>query len=667
MIKQAASQHPHGLTKLQHRLLYESDSDSSFDLTFSSPSSIGSNSEYSDVGYQSSSRSRTSSHGLSRRMAGHASRSESISSVLGCSIAIQRVLMGTNPPLSSSKKSQRQSVRAIASAFEEAGRTGVMGAPNKIGTQLSRLDEVSAPANESQSVQSAPTQASDTSFAQGPAQAAGQPNASLSPQSNSSFLGRSAAGHGPVPARLKITKQPLQGPLSAPATITTTNTMPNASAQPADLRESSLAQAQFVFPPRSSGQKRWPFDEPHPRIRSFISLDDQYDDDEPAFDIVPSPSRRRNFPLSSAATPPTAPAQLAHRAEDNPRASLSASASAGASVSTSLVDSSPPRSCHSAASRDSMDSTYSFDSLSGHPFSLQLPDRDHRVSSSASFLDLDDIDSFTSPFIGSSSSCCNAGPINPPTDADDADEVSRQQVEISPPTPTTVPVVQDQLVSSPRASASTLQPLLLSTSRPSSSSSSSTTTLTPSALAAAPMSMRVNDDTSFPLPPFTAARAASSVSISRRNFSELSDRFKDTLTLGTTQPMGSAPSHTLDLGSESGADQSLAITELKREAQALLDSIRSLSDEIDSSIPPTHRLPGSAYRLANAKPCSSSASSSSSSSSSSSGGAVNDETRASFVAVDESYSDTWRLMDAWYWSSFELGSPSSSSLSPTSF
>ncbi|SPO27647.1 uncharacterized protein UTRI_04317_B [Ustilago trichophora] len=655
MIKQAAPQHPHGLTKLQHRLLYESDSDSSFDLTFSSPSSIGSNSEYSDVGYQSSSRSRTSSHGLSRRMGGHASRSESISSVLGSSIAIQRVLMGTNPPLSSSRKSQRQSVRAIASAFEEAGRTGAMGAPNKIGTQLGRLDEVSAPANEGQSVQTAPTQASNTSLTQDTARAVSRPNGSLPPQSNTSFLGRSAAAHGPVPARLKITKQPIQGPLSAPATIT----MQNASAQPADLRGSSLTQAQFVFPPRSSGQKRWPYDESHPRIRSFISLDDQYDDDEPAFDIVPSPSRTRNFPLPSAATPPIAPAQLAHRAEDTPRASLSA----GASASTSLIDSPPLRSSHSAASRDSMDSTYSFDSLSGHPFSLQLPDRDHRVSSSASFLDLDDIDSFTSPFIGSrsSSSCCNAGFMNPPTDSD-TDEISRQQVEVSPPTPTTAPVVQEELGCSARASTSTLQPLLLSTSRPSSSSSSSTTTLTPSAPAAAPVSMRVNDDTSFPLPPFTAARTASSASFSRRNFSEPSDRFKDTLTLGTAQPMGNAPSRTLDLGSESGADQSLSIAELKRDAQALLDSIRSLGEEIDSSIPPTHRLPGSAYRSTNAKPCSSSASSSSSSS----GVAMNEETRASFVAVDESYSDTWRLMDAWYWSSFELGPPSSSS-SATSF
>ena len=69
------------LTKLQHRLLYESDSDSSYDPTFSSPSSVGSGSgEASDTTYSTQ------------------------SSRLRSSVAIQRVLLGggskaKEPPL----------------------------------------------------------------------------------------------------------------------------------------------------------------------------------------------------------------------------------------------------------------------------------------------------------------------------------------------------------------------------------------------------------------------------------------------------------------------------------------------------------------------------------------------------------------------------------------
>lgn len=630
MIKQAAPQHPQGLTKLQHRLLYESDSDSSFDLTFSSPSSIGSNSEYSDVGYQSSSRSRTSSHGVSRRRGGHASRSESISSVLGSSIAIQRVLMGANPPSTSTTKSQqRQSVRAIASAFEEAGRTGALGAPKKLGSQLGRVDEVSAPISKAPQAQKAMQSTSNGALHHSAAQASSrQPTGSISTKFNDAFLGRSAAAHGPVPARLKISKQSISGPLSAPPTITTL-----ATSTQSNSREPSPEEAQYVFPPRSSVQKRWPYDESHPRVRSFISLDGQYDEDEPAFDIVPSPSRRRAFPLPSATVPSIAPVQ---GSPDTPRASLGRSASA--------MDSPPLPSSHSAASRDSIDSTYSYDSLSGHPFSLQLPDRDPRASSSASMLDLDELDHFTSPFIGTSS----PNFVNPPAAAD-ANEVSRQPEEYSPLEPLVPPIVEAPAPLAP-GSTSTLQPLLLSTSRPSSSSSSSTSTLTPSALIPVATSMRVNEDTAFPLPPSTSATKAPApaAAASSSAFSKFRNRLVGGGKNPSKSPVSGAPTRTLDLGSESGADQTLAVAELQREARALLDSIRALGDEIDSSIPATHRLPGSACRTATASSAGSSGSSTSCSDASA------DEGTPSFVAVDASYSDTWRLMDAWYWSSFEL-------------
>lgn len=640
MIKQAAPQHPQGLTKLQHRLLYESDSDSSFDLTFSSPSSIGSTSEYSDVGYQSSARSRTSSHTNSRRMGGHASRSESFSSVLGSSIAIQRVLMGTNPPASSSRKSQRQSVRAIANAFEQAGRAGTMRAPTKIASQFDRVPEEAAPVK---SVPTAPLGARKVLNEKRNAQpfsidaaAAAGPSSAQASQSNDSYLGRSKGTHGPVPARLRISKEALKGPLSAPATITTG--LSRFSTLQSGIGDPSQQETQFVFPPRSSVQKRWPYDESNPRVRSFISLDGLCDDDEPAFDIVPSPSRRRNFPLPNAAAPTIAPVE---HVEATPRASQSGIESGRASI----VDSPTLRSSHSAASRDSLDSTYSLDSLSGHPFSLQLPDRDPRASSSASMLDLDELDNFTSPFIGASST----GFMNPPGDADEVFISGHQPARTSLSNPT-APVEER---ASARASTSTLQPLLLSISRPSSSSSSSTSTLTPSAQVQAPVSMRVNEDATFPLPPFTT-RAA--LPTTKTTFSRLASSISDKFARKEPTRDIAVPTRALDLGSESGADQSLAIAELKREAQALLDSIRELGDELDSSIPPTHRLPGSGHRAPSAKSnCTSPASVSNSS-----GG--EEEERASFVAVDESYSDVWRLMDAWYWSSFEVGPSTSTSI-----
>lgn len=652
MIKQAAPQHPQGLTKLQHRLLYESDSDSSFDLTFSSPSSIASTSEYSDVGYASASRSRTSSNGLPRRMGGHhgsASRSESISSVLGSSIAIQRVLMGTNPPSNASRKSQRQSVRAIASAFEEASRSATTSTSHKVGSRLGRVDEVSTdslagPRSDDTQQQHASTSRDSIATAR-----VSRKESSFSSQSNDSILSRATG----VPSRLRISKQPVKGPLSAPATITTESTQ--SSSRRGDTREPSFAEPQFVFPPRTSVQKRWPYDESHPRVRSFISLDGQYDDDEPAFDIVPSPSRRRNLPLPSANSVNVAPMQQAQQ-EEVSDASLSTSTSASA------MDSPPMPSSRSDASRNSMDSSYSHDSLSGHPFSLQLPgddNRDLRASSSASMFDLDELDQFRSPFIDGGASIAGFTSVRT-----DAVEAQAEQVGAADETPTIVPV-HHETAPTERASTSTLQPLILSNSRP--SSSSSTTTLTPSAAA---NSMKVNDETAFPLPPFTSA--ASNGRFSRTMFSSESDRFApkqlsvSTTTTTPAKPPSAfsklklfkaraspaptpvvAPTQTLDLGSESGADQSLAIADLKREAQLLLNSIRILGDEIDTSIPPTHRLPGSTYKGATKLP----------SPAISIEAEVEGEAQkeASFVAVDMAYSDVWRLMDSWYWSSFEVG------------
>ncbi|CDR87309.1 uncharacterized protein SPSC_00435 [Sporisorium scitamineum] len=593
MIKQAAPQHPHELTKLQHRLLYESDSESSFDFSFSSPSSVGSTSEYSDVGYQSSTRSRTRSSGLSRPAGSHgaASRSGSISSVLGSSVAIQRVLMGTNPSTRPSRQSQRQSVRAIASAFEAASATASIRAPSqKIGSQLGRVDE--------QSIPSRTVQASK----EGSLPSTSQTSNSLSSRSHDSSINRPADVSDTMPTRLKISKQSFQGPMSAPVTTT----LPSQRADsPTDTRsDSTPAEPHFVLPPRTPNSNRWPYDGSRARIRSFISLDDQPDDDEPAFEIVPSPSRKRSVALPSGTT------AFPQHAHDTQRASLSRS--------PSTLDSPPLPSLRSAASRDSMESSYSLDSLGEHPFSLQLAgedELDQRVSSAASIHDAYDAEK-----VAPTSGGGGVEFIAPPTPAE-----ARQHLQ-----PTTA-AVGAAVAPACVPSGSTLQPLLLSTSRPSSSWSSSRTTLTPRAPPDA-ASMRVNEDTCFPLPPFTGMTTATAAAKEAGPFGAPVD------SKPPFQPrdLTLAPKHTVD---------SPAVAELKRQAAELLASIRSLSDEIDTSIPATHRLPGSAYKPASTTSALSSSTASLDSSAST----------TSFVAVDETYSDVWRLMDSWYWSSFEVG------------
>ncbi|KAJ9480027.1 hypothetical protein PHBOTO_003770 [Pseudozyma hubeiensis] len=598
MIKQAAPQHPHGLTKLQHRLLYESDSDSSFDLSFSSPSSIGSGSVYSDVG------SRTGSSSFSRRAGRHssnASRSESISSVLGSSMAIQRVMMGGGDTAPGRpRQSQRQSVRAIASAFEEAGKSSTVRAPPiKLPSQLGRVDEQSEPKR----------------FAvQGR-------NGSMLPASRSA--GSFSAERSNTST--SVVNQSTEAPVSAPATSATTQTS-QASAPRASSRASSnnatLPQPHFVFPSRTPTQQQnqWSHDQDLQRqARSFVGSKTQYDDEEPIFDIIPSPSRKRNVGLPSVMV--ASRTSLVQQEPDAPRVSLSRSASTIASS---------PRlpSSLTTTSRDSLDSSYSLDSLSGHPFSLQFAgdedDGDMRVSTTASMQDPDEVDTFNSPFINHGAKSF----VVPPSPHSESKSLSRQQSDPSSAAPT------DALVAS---SGRTLQPLLLSSSRPSSSSSASTATHAPPATSTAsaqPMaSMRINQDTSFPLPPGTHGSTLRSASVERQALPSVRE---------------AAPSTAVVVGSESGADQTLAISELKQQAAALLESIRSLSDEIDESIPSTHRLPGTSYKSATGVRGNRS---SHGSSGSDAGG-----TKASFVAVDETYTDVWRLMDSWYWSSFEVGS-----------
>lgn len=550
MIKHAAPQHPQALTKLQHRLLYESDSDSSFDLTFSSPSSVGSASEYSDVGYQSSARSRTSSYGAARRMGRHssASRSESISSVLGSSIAIQRVLMGHNSSSSVSSKNQRQSVRAIASAFEQVGRGPTADLPKVGRRQLDRVDEhVASNAAAGQAQSSRPQ----------------QPSAPAAGQSADAPTTRRAGANGPVPARLVISKEPIRGPLSAPAVITAPASQ--ASSEP-----------HFTFPPRAGAPRHTPTASPHVRVRSFISLGER-DDDEPVFDIIPSPSRKRSFglPPASASTTPQP------RTDTVPHAPQSASAS-------------PYDSPRSLASRDSMISTYSNDSLGEHPFSLQLPTDDdaERRASAAGSLHFD-LGGFSSPCMDAAST----GRLTPLRSEHAAHAA----------------LCADE--GSTRGSRATLQPLFLSTSRPSSSSSSAT--LAASSTATVAPCMRIDSSTTFPLPPTNLVKSAP------RSIREM------------RWPLG----QTRDLGAESGADTTLAVDELRREAQAILDSIREVGEEIDRAIPPTHRLPGSGYREKKAA----------------SPTAAETPQTTSFVKVDQSYSDVWRIIDSWYWSSFEVG------------
>lgn len=579
MIKQAAPQHPHGLTKLQHRLLYESDSESSFDFAFSSPSSVGSTSEYSDVGYQSSSRSRTSSHGVSRRTGAHgsSSRSESISSVLGASMAVQRVLMGTHPSTGNATSSSRQSVRAIASAFEQAGRTGSMPPSRQISGQLGRIGELNA------STDTARTSARWASASRPSEHTSIRRGSSISSQASDSSAGRSAIVNATSIPRLNVSKAPVSGPLSAPANITA-RTLQSSSSRP-DVSEPAQRAPAFVFPPRSA---------PFGQFEHRIDRNASYDDEEPVFDIVPSPSRKRSEPFTSGLfasttnpSPSSAPAHLSQFAD--------------------TIDSDPVSSSLSAGSRDSMDSNYSFDSTCDQPFSLQLPgedDRDARASSAASMQDLDELDQFRSPFIGSTGAEYTPTPIS-----SQRNDGLRSGDSLQP--SSNIPVGDTHTL---RASIATLQPLLLSTSRPSSSASSSTTTLTPSGTG--PTSMKVNDDVAFPLPPVTADSAKTSVSSAR-----------------SRQALASI-GNTMQTPSSISPDQ---IAELKREAAALLASITALGDEIDASIPPTHRLPGSASR----SPTTTAA-----------GGKVG---QTSFVAVDESFAEVWRCMDAWYWSSFEVG------------
>lgn len=635
MIKQAAPQHPHGLTKLQHRLLYESDSESSFDFSFSSPSSVGSASEYSDAG------SRTRSSSLSRRAGPHApsaSRSESISSVLGSSVAIQRVMMATDSVPTPSRQSQRQSVRAIASAFEQVGRSAnVRAPPSKIFTQLARVQEQSISSN---TAAQSPKQASmlpssrsagslsllsTVTPSDGLNKMAAQPSNPTSGLPTSRSVGslsslssgltytsdgrRSSNASGAVPARLTITKQPIKGPSSAPASSATSQPPPVSSSDAEKTHPTLQQQSHFVFPPRipMQQQTRQPYDdESHAHARSLDNLDGKYDDyDEPAFEIIPSPSpsRKRSVPLRlsivASDSGDVQPAPDAAPSSPSPNASANAS--------------SPPLpSPLSAVSRDSLDSNYSLDSLSGHPFSLQFvseeDERFLRASSAASMQDLDETDEFRSPFMNQGTSSF----ITPPSPPVDKQVVARQQTDASA-------ARSMLLVDAPtnKAGVSTLHRLMLSTSRPSSSSLSSTAT-------AAPASMRVNQDTCFPLPPGTIA-------CTRRTGTESKSAE------GTRDAVGSAA---VDLGNERGADQSLAIAELKRQAATLLESIRSLGNEIDESIPPTHRLPASSYRSSTSNPTHS--------------GTAHAPAKAPFVAVDQTYSDLWSLMDSWYWSSFQL-------------
>lgn len=427
-------------------------------------------------------------------------------------------------------------------------------------------------------------------------------------------MSRAAEANGTGPARLKISKQSFQGPKSAPAATTTQSSQRATS--PTDARsDSTRAEPHFVFPPRIGNSNRRPHDDnARAQVRSFVSLDGQPDDDEPAFDIVLSPSHKRSVVL------PFGVAALRQHLHDTPRAS--------SSRSPSTFGSPPLPSSRSAVSRDSMESSYSLDSLSGHPFSLQLAGEDElelRGSLAASIHDAYDSDKVA--VILSSGGGGGDEFIT-------QDETSRQHSHLQPTT-----LAADAAVASARGS--TLQPLLLSTSRPSSSSSSSTTTLTPRAPpAAAAASMRVNEDTCFPLPPFADMAKATGkgpVSFAAPVDGKAAFEPRD-LTLGAT------PKHAADPA---------AVAELKQQAAELLASIRSLSDQLETSIPATHRLPGSAYR-----PASALGDSASSSATTSNGGA----STASFVAVDESYSDVWRLMDAWYWSTFEVGPRSPSML-----
>uniref|UniRef100_V5F2D7 Uncharacterized protein n=1 Tax=Kalmanozyma brasiliensis (strain GHG001) TaxID=1365824 RepID=V5F2D7_KALBG len=372
MIKYASPLHPRGLTEVQHRLLYESDTESSYDFPFSTSSSTGSTSAYSDLGSQSSSRSRTSSQGLARRAHGSSassSRSESISSVLSSSAAIQRVLMGTPSTATVHVPSSRQSVRAIARAFEQAGKTSTTLPSRKMSAQLERVIETSATINLMSDTTSSDV-SHHTAFRRRP----------LHPsQASNLAAGRSAEANGTMPSRLTIAKSAAQGPLSAPATTTARTSRSNAYR--CDTSEAVHSASAFKFPPRVAHV------ESQQRVRSSPSLETFDDDDEPAFEIIPSPSRKRSQPIlppfvasPTIEFPPSPPATLTQI--------------------TSSIDSDLVPSSLSAGSLDSMHSNYSYGSVRSHPFALQLSSGDERyprASSAASMQGVHELDRFRGP------------------------------------------------------------------------------------------------------------------------------------------------------------------------------------------------------------------------------------------------------------------------------
>ncbi|PWY98267.1 hypothetical protein BCV70DRAFT_207911 [Testicularia cyperi] len=253
--------HTHGLTRLQQRLLYESDSDSSFDLNFSSPSSTGSASEYSDVGYASCSTARSSRVSFGRRHSRHhTSTSGSGSSPLGSSVAIQRVLMGTNTssPSSStsasahSRKPQRHSVKTIASAFEHVSRYSQVGAPPLPTSRQSPLSHSTVPSFRSSGSVSARIQSFSTSMSAPP---------------SASFSSRNQYAPKPRPLVLHKSNDDTPGRIKAGYRF-----------------PHSIHEDPFLISPRS------PIDQ---------IPQQSAEDDEPEFEIVPSPSLRRTFNSNS--------------------------------------------------------------------------------------------------------------------------------------------------------------------------------------------------------------------------------------------------------------------------------------------------------------------------------------------------------------------------------
>lgn len=114
-----------------------------------------------------------------------------------------------------------------------------------------------------------------------------------------------------------------------------------------------------------------------------------------------------------------------------------------------------PSSSFGCLSCDSKVSTYSHNSLSGHPFSLQLPGDDEpdlRASSTGSMFELDELDNFRSPFIDSGVS--TAGFMNAPTDLDEV----QAEVGVSSATSTILPAHHGSEPTA-QASTATLQPL----------------------------------------------------------------------------------------------------------------------------------------------------------------------------------------------------------------